>query len=56
MNSPTGEFTEMPKQHLAVARGTVEEVSGTVEVAHLVGTESSYITGTTLTIVGGFSA
>lgn len=55
MNPSEGEFAEMLKKHMAVARyGTVEEVAGLV--AYLAGPESGYITGANLMIDGGFSA
>ncbi|ACC80727.1 SDR family oxidoreductase [Nostoc punctiforme] len=55
MNPSEGEFAEMLKKHIAVARyGTVDEVAGLV--AYLAGPESGYITGANLMIDGGFSA
>ena len=55
MNPSEGEFAEMLKKHIAVARyGTAEEVAGMV--AYLAGPESGYITGANLMIDGGFSA
>lgn len=55
MNPSEGEFAEMLKKHIAVARyGTVDEVAGMV--AYLAGPESGYITGANLMIDGGFSA
>lgn len=55
MNPSEGEFAEMIKKHIAVARyGTVDEVAGLV--AYLASPESSYITGANLMIDGGFSA
>ncbi|MBD2511683.1 SDR family oxidoreductase [Nostoc muscorum FACHB-395] len=55
MNPSEGEFAEMLKKHIAVARyGTVEEVAGLV--AYLASPESGYITGANLMIDGGFSA
>lgn len=55
MNPSEGEFAEMLKKHIAVARyGTAEEVAGMV--AYLAGPESGYITGASLMIDGGFSA
>ncbi|WP_392533969.1 3-oxoacyl-ACP reductase family protein [Nostoc sp. C117] len=55
MNPSEGEFAEMLKKQIAVARyGTVDEVAGLV--AYLAGPESSYITGANLMIDGGFSA
>lgn len=55
MNPSEGEFAEMLKKHIAVARyGTVEEVAGLV--AYLANPESGYITGANLMIDGGFSA
>ncbi|MEH2172285.1 SDR family oxidoreductase [Nostoc sp.] len=55
MNPSEGEFAEMLKKHIAVARyGTVDEVAGLV--AYLASPESGYITGANLMIDGGFSA
>ncbi|BAY20254.1 short-chain dehydrogenase/reductase SDR (plasmid) [Anabaenopsis circularis NIES-21] len=55
MNPSEGEFAEMLKKHIAVARyGTVEEVAGLV--SYLASPESGYITGANLMIDGGFSA
>ncbi|MFN6488186.1 MULTISPECIES: SDR family oxidoreductase [unclassified Nostoc] len=55
MNPSEGEFAEMLKKQIAVARyGTVDEVAGLV--AYLAGPESGYITGANLMIDGGFSA
>ncbi|BAY32719.1 short-chain dehydrogenase/reductase SDR [Nostoc carneum NIES-2107] len=55
MNPSEGEFAEMLKKQIAVARyGTVDEVAGLV--AYLAGPESGYITGASLMIDGGFSA
>lgn len=55
MNPSVGEFAEMIKKHVAVARyGTVDEVAGLV--AYLASPESGYITGANLMIDGGFSA
>jgi 3-oxoacyl-[acyl-carrier protein] reductase len=55
MNPSEGEFAEMLKKQIAVARyGTAEEVAGMV--AYLAGPESGYITGANLMIDGGFSA
>jgi 3-oxoacyl-[acyl-carrier protein] reductase len=55
MNPREGEFAEILKKHIAVARyGTVEEVAGMV--AYLASSEAGYITGANLMIDGGFSA
>ncbi|MEH1894915.1 MAG: 3-oxoacyl-ACP reductase family protein [Nostoc sp.] len=55
MNPSEGEFAELLKKQIAVARyGTVDEVAGLV--AYLAGPESGYITGANLMIDGGFSA
>ncbi|BAY23930.1 short-chain dehydrogenase/reductase SDR [Calothrix sp. NIES-2100] len=55
MNPSEGEFAEMLKKQIAVARyGTVDEVAGLV--AYLSRPESGYITGANLMIDGGFSA
>jgi 3-oxoacyl-[acyl-carrier protein] reductase len=55
MNLPEGEFAEMLKKLMALPRyGTAEEIAGMV--AYLAGSESSFITGASLMIDGGFSA
>jgi 3-oxoacyl-[acyl-carrier protein] reductase len=55
MNPTEGEFAEMLKKLMALPRyGTVEEIAGMV--AYLASPESSFITGASLMIDGGFSA
>lgn len=55
LNSSSGPFALKMLQHLAVDRfGTVDEVASLV--AYLAGPEASFITGTSITIDGGFGA
>ena len=55
MNPATGNFASMLIQQMALPRyGTVDEIASLV--AYLASPESSYITGASLTIDGGFTA
>ena len=56
MNPASGDFADMLRnQFLAIPRyGTADEVASLV--AHLAGPESSYITGASLSVDGGFTA
>lgn len=54
MNPETTDFADFQKQFMAIDRfGTVDEIAGLV--AYLAGAESQFITGTTITIDGGFN-
>ena len=55
MNPATGDFAKMVIQHMALPRyGSGDEIASLV--AYLAGPESSFITGASLTIDGGFTA
>ena len=55
MNPANGELAEMLKKFMALPRyGTVDEIAAVV--AYLEGPEAAFVTGTSLTIDGGFSA
>jgi 3-oxoacyl-[acyl-carrier protein] reductase len=55
LNPATGEFAKMLLSMMALPRyGTVEEIAAMV--AYLASPEAGFVTGTSLTIDGGFSA
>jgi 3-oxoacyl-[acyl-carrier protein] reductase len=55
MNPADGAFADMLRGHMAVPRyGTANEIAAMV--AYLAGPEAGFVTGTSLTIDGGFTA
>jgi len=55
MNPADGAFADMLRGHMAVPRyGTGDEIAAMV--AYLAGSEAGFVTGTSLTIDGGFTA